>query len=61
VVGGGTCTGTSVSGDKIAGAGLALSYAVTSSLALTAGLDVAVGVPNRMINTDLSAGLALRF
>ena len=59
--GGGSCAGRSVSGDKIAGAGLALWYAVTRSFVLTTGLDVAVGIPNRMINTDLSAGLAVRF
>jgi hypothetical protein len=60
-MGGGICTGTSVSGDKIGGAGRSLSYAVTRHLALTAGLDVAIGIPNRMINTDLSAGMAFRF
>jgi hypothetical protein len=61
VMGGGICTGSARSGDKIVGTGLALSYALTRTIAATAGLDVAVGIPNRMLNTDVSAGLAFRF
>jgi len=55
------CTAVRTSGDKVAGAGVGLSYLVTPRLALTAGLDLVGGVPNRMVHADLNIGVTARF
>ena len=58
---GDVCTGVKTSGDKIAGVGIGLSYLLRPRLALTAGLDVAGGAPNRMVHADLNVGVTTRF
>jgi hypothetical protein len=58
---GDTCTVVKTSGDKIAGVGVGLSYLVTPQVALTAGLDLVGGVPNRMVHADLNVGVTARF
>ena len=58
---GDTCTAIKTSGDKVAGVGVGLSYLVTRRVALTAGLDLVGGVPNRMVHADVNVGVTTRF
>jgi hypothetical protein len=58
---GDTCTAIKTSGDKVAGVGVGLSYLLTRRLAMTAGLDLVGGVPNRMIHADVNVGVTTRF
>jgi hypothetical protein len=58
---GDTCTAIRTSGDKVAGVGVGLSYLLAPRLALTAGLDLVGGVPNRMVHADVNVGITARF
>jgi hypothetical protein len=56
-----TCAFVEHSGDKVAGLGAGLSYALGPRLALTGGLDLAAAVPNVMFHADLTLGVSVRF
>jgi hypothetical protein len=58
---GDTCTVVTTSGDKVAGVGVGISYLLARHVALTAGVDLVGGMPNRMIHADVNVGVTARF
>jgi hypothetical protein len=58
---GASCTAIRDAGDKIAGVGIGASYQLMERWALTGGIDLVGGAPNRMVHADLNLGLTARF